>query len=111
MTNTLKKIAFGGLLAGSLMITAVPAMARDFRWDHNYDRHYDRRELNGWHSNPDPRWDNGRWDYRGSRRDFDQLEQARQRALYDASHGASRKKIAQDDAVVDQMLEQMRYRR
>jgi 3-deoxy-D-arabino-heptulosonate 7-phosphate (DAHP) synthase len=42
---------------------------------------------------------------------MDALQQAREKALYDASHGASRKKIAQDQAVVDELVSRMRYGR
>jgi len=38
---------------------------------------------------------------------MEDLQQARQQALYDASHHASRSKIAQDDAVVDEILNRM----
>jgi len=90
-------------------MSAAPVMARDWRWnDHNYrwdDRdRYDRGRNEGWY---DPAW--GR--VRGSRSDYDALEHAREQALYDASHHASRKKIAQDDAVVDEILNRMRYGR
>ena len=91
MNSKLKTIVFGALVAGSLVMSAVPAMARDRDW---YEGH---------------RWDNRGSGYRGSH--YDALEQARQKALYDASHHASRKKIAQDDAVVDQILNGMHHRR
>ena len=104
MNNKLKTLVFGGLVAGSLVMSAAPVMARDWHWnDHNYQwdgRYYDRGSY-------DPAW--GR--LRGSRSDFNALEQARQQALYDASHHASRKKIAQDNAVVDEILGRMHYGR
>ena len=94
-------------MAGSLFIAAAPAMARDWhwndrdRWDDRYDnRYYNRARNEGWY---DQSW--GR--LRGSRDDFAALEQARQKALYDASHHASRSKIAQDDAVVDELVNRM----
>ena len=93
MNSKLKTIVFGALVAGSLVMSAVPAMARDRDW---YEGH---------------RWDNRGWGYRGSQSNYEALEQARQKALYDASHHASRKKIAQDDAVVDQILNGMHHRR
>jgi hypothetical protein len=104
MNNKLKTLVFGGLVAGSLVMSAAPVMARDWHWnDRNYQwdgRYYDRGGY-------DQAW--GR--IRGSRSDFDALEQARQQALYDASHHASRKKIAQDNAVVDEILDRMHYGR
>ena len=109
MNSKLKTLVFGGLVAGALVMSAGPVMAKDWRWnDHNYrwdDRErYDRGRNEGWY---DPAW--GR--VRGSRSDYDALEHAREQALYDASHHASRKKIAQDDAVVDEILNRMRYGR
>ena len=129
MKSKLKTLVLGGIVAGSLVMSAVPVMARDWHWnDRNhrwddrdrydnsrYDRgwgwgRYDRgwgwgrNDNNGWY---DPEW--GR--LRGSRGDYEDLQQARQQALYDASHHASRKKIAQDDARVDDILNRMGYRR
>ena len=111
MNSKLKTLVFGGLVAGSLIMSAAPVMARDWHWndrnhrwddryDHRWDDRYDQGRNEGWY---DQSW--GR--LRGSRSDYDALEQARQQALYDASHHASRKKIAQDDAVVDEMLNRM----
>jgi hypothetical protein len=119
MNSKLKTVIFGGLVAGSLIMSAMPAMARDWR---DYDRNHrsdDRGRFDGaWGRNDrfagrnnggwyDPEWGQ----LRGSRSDYDALEQARQQALYDASHHASRKKIAQDDAVVDEIVNRMRYGR
>jgi len=105
MNNKLKTLVFGGLVAGSLVMSAAPVMARDWHWNDRWDdRYYDRGRNEGWY---DQSW--GR--LRGSRSDFGELEQARQQALYDASHHASRKKIAQDNAVVDEILGRMHYGR
>ena len=119
MKTKLKSMVLGGLVAGSLVMSAMPAMARDWR---DYDRNHrwdDRGRFDGaWGRNDrvesrnhggwyDPSW--GRLG--GSRSDYDALQQARQQALYDASHHASRKKIAQDDAVVDEFVNRMRYGR
>ena len=104
MNSKLKTLVFGGLVAGSLIMSAAPVMARDWHWNDRHDRwddrYYYRGQNDGWY---DPAW--GR--LRGSRSDYNALEQARQQALYDASHHASRKKIAQDDAVVDELLNRM----
>ena len=120
MNNKLKTVVFGGLLAGSLMMSAAPAMARDWRdYDRNHRWEDNRgRDNRGWGRNDrvDNRNDGGWYDpawgrLNGSRRDMDELKQAREKALYDASHGASRKKIAQDQAVVDELVNRMRYGR
>jgi len=88
MSGKLKSMVLGGLVAGSLVVSAVAAIARD---TDSYERHA--------------------WEHReGSRSEYSELEQARQKALYDASHHASRKKIAQDDAVVDEILAGMGHR-
>lgn len=124
MSNKLKSAVFGGLLAGSLMMSAAPAMARDWRdhdrnhrWEENRGR-YEGRWGWGWGRNDrvDNRNDEGWYDpawgrLNGSRRDMEELKQAREKALYDAAHGASRKKIAQDQAVVDEIVNRMRYGR
>ena len=118
MNRKLKTAIFGTLLAGSLMMTAVPAMARDWRdqdrynhsyydhdrYDHSYYRGRNDRNNGDWY---DPEWGS----LHGSRSDYEALQQARQQALYDASHHASRKKIAEDDAVVDEIVNRMRYGR
>jgi len=108
MTHKVKSLVVGGLMAGSLFMAVVPAIARDWHGndrDHRWDDHYSYRDSyrgqdNDWY---DPSW--GR--LRGSRSDMEDLQQARQQALYDASHHASRSKIAQDDAVVDEILNRM----
>ena len=97
MNGKLKSVALGSLVASSLMLAAVPAMARDWNW---FDRHH--------------RWDHARERYGrqyGSPYYSDQLQQAEQQAQYDASHHASRKKIAQDNAVIDSILNGMGYQR
>ena len=79
MNSKLKTIVFGGLVAGSLVISAVPAMARNRDF---YERH---------------RWDNS------SQSDYEALQQARQKALYDAAHHASRRRIAADEARIREL--------
>ena len=119
MKSKLKTLILGGLVAGSLVMSAVPVMARDWHWnDRNhrwderarYDNRYDRGW--GWGRNNSSGWYDSEWGrLRGSRSDYEGLQQARQQALYDASHHASRKKIAQDNARVDDILNRMGYRR
>jgi hypothetical protein len=102
MNGNLKTAVFGGLLAGSLFMSAVPAMARDHYWD--------RSRPYGWH---DQGYHRG-WDRRGDYRSnyYNELEQARQQLNYDASHHKSRKRLAQDEQRIRQLEEEMwGYRR
>ena len=94
MNTRSKTMVFGALLAGSLMFSVVPAKAWDWPWARHEHSEHER-----------DKWDN-HW---GRGRDYDDYQQARQQALYDASHGASRKKIAEDDAAADQALERARH--
>ena len=104
MNHKVKTLVVGGLMAGALFMSTVPAMAREWHWNDRHDRWDDRYSYQGrnegWY---DPSWGS----LHGSRNDYENLEQARQQALYDASHHASRSKIAQDDAVVDDILNHM----
>lgn len=70
-----KNVLMGGMLAGSLMVSAAPALADDF--------HADQREL--------------RHDSRVIDRDQEQLAQDRQ--IYDRHlrNGAGRRQLAQDE--------------
>jgi hypothetical protein len=118
MNRKFKTIVFGGLVAGSLIISAVPVMAWDWPWynrnprtDNRSDQRTDNR---GWDNRSDHRTDNNRgWDNNrgGSGSDYEQWQQARQQALYDASHHASRKKIAEDDAIANDIENRMHHRR
>ena len=109
MNRKLKTIAVGSLVASSLMLAAVPVIARDRTW---FDRHHRWDHVRDW------RWDHAReWHGRefnrqyGSQYNSDQLQQAEQQAQYDASHHASRKKIARDQSVIDSILNGMGYQR
>ena len=70
-------LLLGGLLAGSLVVSAVPASADDF-W------HWRERDH--------------RWERRAERSEQRDLDQARQQLEYDRSHRANRRRIAQDEA-------------
>jgi hypothetical protein len=111
MNSKFKTIIFGGLVGGSLIMSAVPVKAWDWPW-HNRDQRSDNRS----NQPSDTRWNersdrNRDWDKRwGSGSDYEEWQQARQQALYDASHHASRKKIAEDDARADEILNRMRHR-
>lgn len=119
MNSKLKNVVFGGLIAGSLMMSAAPALARDWR-DHDRDHRWEdnRGQYNNngaWGRNDgagyrnDGGWYDQSWGrLNGSRSEMEALQQAREKALYDASHHASRKQIGQDDAVVDELVNRMR---
>ncbi len=79
MNRKLKTIVLGGLVAGSLVISAVPAMARNRDF---YERY--------------------RWDNRSQSVD-EALQQARRQAIYDASHHASRRRLAADEARIREL--------
>jgi hypothetical protein len=115
MNSKFKTIVFGGLVAGSLIMSAVPVMAWDWPWynrNQRSDNRSDQRADKRWDERSDHRSDNREWDKRwGSGSDYQEWQQARQQALYDASHHASRKKIAEDDARADEILNRMRHRR
>jgi hypothetical protein len=112
MNSKLKTIIFGGLVAGSLIMSAAPVMAWDWPWNYRSQRS-DNRSDNRSDKRSDQRSDNRGWDNNrgGSGSDYEQWQQARQQALYDASHGASRKKIAEDDAIADEIQNRMHHRR
>jgi len=78
MSIKLKSLMSSTVLAGSLVLSVTPAMARDY-W------HWQEKEH---------RWER-RADLRSDQRD---LAQARRQLDYDRSHRASRRTIAQDEA-------------
>ena len=93
MKSRTKNIVFGTLLAGSLSLSAAPAMARDY-----------------WH------WHDNRWDHRAEvRSDRRDLAQAQRQLDYDRAHRASRRTIAQDEArirdIQRDLREDLRYSR
>ena len=88
----LKKMLVLGVVAGSMIFSSGIAMARD-NDHHDNGRHY------GWERGNHYGWEgNRRGDWRSDRQ---RLEQLRAQRDYDASHHASRKKIAQDNAAID----------
>jgi hypothetical protein len=109
MNSKLKTIIFGGLVAGSLIMSAAPVMAWDWpNWFNGTQRSDNRSDRQTDHRSDNRGGDNNRG---GSRSDYEQLQQARQQALYDASHHASRKKIAEDDAIANDIENRMHHRR
>ena len=78
MNRKINGLIFGSFILGSLAISTGPAMARDY-W------HWSEREQ--------------RWDRRAElRSEYRDLEQARRQLEYDLHHGASRRRIARDEA-------------
>jgi Spy/CpxP family protein refolding chaperone len=95
MKSTSKSMVFGALVAGSLIISAAPVRAWDWPWGRHDER--SAHQTDKW----DEHWGRGK--------DYEEYQQARQQALYDASHHASRKKIAEDDARADEILNRGRH--
>jgi hypothetical protein len=114
MNSKLKTIIVGGFIAGSLIMSAAPVMAWDWHWfngDQRTNQRVDNRSDHRWDKRWDQRGDNNGWGNRaGSGSDYDQWQQAHEQALYDASHGASRKKIAEDNARADEILNRTHHR-
>ena len=86
MRSKTKTLVLGGLLAGSLVTSAVPVVAQDYwRWHARDYRSY--------------QWESGK-DLRSDQRD---LDEARRQLEYDRSHRANRSKIAQDEARIKEI--------
>ena len=88
MKTTFRTIVFGSLVAGALMFSAGPVMARDY-------------------------WHRSDYDYRWSRRadlrhDYRDLWEARRQLDYDATHHKSRKRLAHDQGRIDSILNDIR---
>ena len=91
MKTRIKTLALGALVAGSLIFSAGAAMAREYdHWSRHDHRWSDRREL---------------------RQDYAALEQWRGKLAYDLRHHASRKKIAQDQAQIAALENEIRHDR
>jgi len=76
MRSKTKTLLLGGLLAGSLVTSALPVMARDF-W------HWQERDH--------------RWERRAERSEDRDLAEARRQLEYDRSHHADRRRIAEHE--------------
>jgi hypothetical protein len=86
MYAKVRNFLFGGLVAGSLLASAIPAMARDY-----------------WH------WNNNRWDRRADiRSDQHDLAQARRQLDWDRSHRASHRTIVQDETRISDIERDLR---
>jgi hypothetical protein len=87
MKTIFRTVVLGSLIAGSLMLSVGPAMARDY-----------------WH-----RSDHDWWSRRADvRQDHRELWEARRQLDYDATHHASRKTLARDQARIDSILNDIR---
>ena len=80
MKSNTKTLLLGGLLAGSLVTSAVPVVAQDY-WR--------------WHARD---YQSYQWDGKDLRSDQRDLAEARRQLEYDRSHRANRRRIAQDEA-------------
>ena len=95
--KSIKTLIVGGLIAGTVLASGTPAMARDRdhdRWDNRNDHRW------GWYA----RDSRNNVNYRDAR---EALFQARQKYEYDQSHHASRKKLAADQTEIDRIEQSM----
>lgn len=85
MNRKIKLFVFASLVLSSLATSSSPAWARhEWRWS---DYQEDRRDL---------------------RRNYRELEDARQQLQYDLRHGASRRRIARDEARIRALEDDIR---
>ena len=82
--NKVKNVVLGGLIAGTLLASVAPALATDREWGHQNQRYGNYGELGGDHA---------------------RLERARAKLRYDLSHHASRRRLAQDRAEIQAILD------
>lgn len=82
--SKMKNVVLGGLIAATLITSAGPVLAVDRGWGYQNQGYWNRSE---------------------SRSDYTQLEQARAKLEYDLRHHASRKKLAQDQAAIQAILD------
>jgi hypothetical protein len=91
MKRKISGLIFGSLILGSLMVSTNPAMARhEWRWADNEQRWERRADL---------------------RREYRELEDARRQLEYDLRRGASRRRIAEDEARIRQIENAIRAER
>ena len=86
MRNKSKTLVLAGLLAGSLVMSAVPVVAQDY-----WQRHVADYQSYQWERRKVPPYE---------QRD---LDQARDQLEYDRAHRASRRRIAQDEARIQEI--------
>jgi hypothetical protein len=82
--NKLKNVVLGGLIAGTLLASVGPALAIDRGWGYQNQRYENRGEFRG---------------------DYARLQQARAKLEYDLRHHASRRRLAQDQAAIQAILD------
>lgn len=91
MKRKISGFIFGSLILGALMVSTNPAMARhEWRWADNEERWERRADL---------------------RREYRELEDARRQLEYDLRRGASRRRIAEDEARIRQIENAIRAER
>jgi hypothetical protein len=101
-----KTIVFGTLVAGSLVLSAGPVMARDWDWPYRDYRYRDYRDYR------DYRYRDSRG-YRWSRREdlYRQLDDARRQLAYDRAHHASREQLAHDSRRIENLWREINLTR
>ena len=88
MNRKMTGLIFGSLILGSLAISTNSAMAQyDWRWSEREQRWERRADL---------------------RREFRELEEARRQLEFDLRHGASRRRIADDEARIREIEDAIR---
>jgi hypothetical protein len=94
--KTLKTLILGGLVSGAMIFSSGVALARD-------DDHHDNGRHYGWERGHHYGWSDSRYDWNRRGDSRRELERLRAQRDYDATHHASRKKIAQDNAAIDSL--------
>jgi hypothetical protein len=91
MNRKMTGLIFGSLVLGSLAVSSNSAMAQyDWRWSEREHRWERRADL---------------------RRDYRELEEARRQLEFDLRHGASRRRIADDEARIRDLEDNIRAER
>ncbi len=106
--NTRSKNVVVGLMAGVLMLSAGPALARDAR--HGFHQHHGRRNWHNAGDRADIRSDRRDIfsDRADLRRDFRDVRQDRRQLRWDLRHGASPARIASERADIRRDLGDIR---
>jgi hypothetical protein len=130
MKAKLTTLVFGTLIAGSLVLSAGPASARD--WDRRNDADLGRHPHRGWgypaRPVPVPAYPPARVPTYGypaygypaygypaagpaySQDLYQRLDNARRKKAYDRAHGASREQLAEDNARIARLERQLGVR-
>ena len=125
MKAKLTTLVFGALIAGSLVLSAGLASARD--WDRRNDGYVGRQPQRGWGypARPvrvpvypparGPIYGSPAYGYPAAGPAYSQdlyqrLENARRKKAYDRAHGASREQLAEDNARIARLERQLGVR-